>query len=114
MTLYAHKNSIDVELMGDNNNWYKWLVLKPSKIPDAGNGLFTARAFLDGDVITKYLGNVTNRLEKVKTWKKDQEISAKFKTKRKGSDRNLSISRSTGSCHPPQTTGLTGSCQFAD
>jgi hypothetical protein len=64
MTLYAHKNSIDVELMGDNNNWYKWLVLKPSKIPDAGNGLFTARAFLDGDVITKYLGNVTNRLEK--------------------------------------------------
>ena len=47
--------------MGDNNNWYKWLVLKPSKIPDAGNGLFTARAFLDGDVITKYLGNVTNR-----------------------------------------------------
>ena len=71
-TLYAHKNSIDIELMGDNNNWYKWLVLKSSNIPRAGNGLFTARAFLDGDVITKYLGNVTRRPEKVKSWRKDQ------------------------------------------
>jgi hypothetical protein len=63
--LYAHKNSIDIELLGDNNNWYKWLVLKPSNIPRAGNGLFTARAFLDSNVITKYLGNVTSRPEKV-------------------------------------------------
>ena len=60
----------DVWLKDDDGVWRLWLHRRASAIPNAGAGLFTARKFESGSIVTKYCGQTTRNHDKSLQWQK--------------------------------------------
>jgi hypothetical protein len=60
----------DVWFKDDGDVFRLWLHRRPSKILNAGSGLFAARSFLSGYVVTKYTGKTTRKETESVKWQK--------------------------------------------
>jgi hypothetical protein len=60
----------DIWFKDDHNVWRLWLHRRTSKIPNAGLGLFAARSFLSGAVLTKYIGKTTRNKARGLQWQR--------------------------------------------
>jgi hypothetical protein len=58
----------DVWFKDDGGVFRLWLHRRPSKILNAGSGLFAARSFLSGSIVTKYSGKTTRKETESVKW----------------------------------------------
>lgn len=69
----ANVNDRDVMFLDDIGTWRAWFHMKKSEISGAGQGLFAARSFQSGSILTKYIGKTTKSCATKRKWLRDRE-----------------------------------------
>ena len=66
-----NSNDRDIMFLDDSGIWRAWFLVRKSTFVGAGAGLFAARSFQSGSVLTKYIGKTTTSSATKNKWLRD-------------------------------------------